>query len=73
MQPVDFLLGKLFDIEGEGDVSPKRQLTFTELRAVISQKMHHFIATAKKTTGSVKISTTRRNVKFLLVLNHSAG
>jgi hypothetical protein len=34
----DFLLGLLLEIKEESDILPKRQLTFTGLHVVISQK-----------------------------------
>jgi hypothetical protein len=37
-----FLLGLLFDIKEESDILPKRQLTFTGLHGIISQKTELF-------------------------------
>jgi hypothetical protein len=58
MNRAAMLLGSLFDPE-DGDVPPKRRLTFAGLHSVISQKMHLFFFTAVKASNPIKY------VKFL--------
>jgi hypothetical protein len=44
----------LFDPEDEGDVSPKRRLTFNGLHGVTSQKTVRFIITGVETSNPIK-------------------
>jgi hypothetical protein len=46
-----FLLGLLLDPEDGEDILPKYLVTFTELHAVIFQKIERFVATALRTSN----------------------
>jgi hypothetical protein len=49
------LLGLFFDLE-DGDVPPKRQLTFNGLHGVISQNIVLFVNTAVRTSDPTTVS-----------------